>query len=73
VKGSRDSALGIDLDDRCANGDRVSLAGEERNDCSRERAGELDERLRCFDFDEDVVNSDGVAHGDAPLDDFGFG
>ena len=63
----------INLDYCFPHGHRIAFACEKRNNYSGKRAGELDERLGGLDFDEHIVNGDGVANLDAPLNDFGLG
>jgi hypothetical protein len=62
-----------DRDDRGPDRDGLTLGGEELADRAGERRGQLDERLGRLDLDEHVVDLDGVAGRDAPLDDLGLG
>ena len=73
VKRGGNAALGVDLNDGLADGNGFTLRCEQRDDRSRERAGQFHEGLGGFDLDENVVDGNRVANLDAPLNDFGFG
>ena len=69
----RTAGGGVDRDDRHADVDGVTLGGQQLGHHTRERAGQLDERLGGLDLDDHLVDRDGVADRDPPLDDLGLG
>src|SRR5699024_154369 len=62
-----------EADDRCADLDGLALVDQQRVDGAGLRAGQLDERLRGLDLNEDLIDGHSVAGGDLPRDDIGFG
>ena len=66
-------AIAFELEDRGADFDGLAFLYQQLGDHTGVRAGQFDERFSGFDFDEDLVDRDGVARGDLPRNDVSFG
>jgi hypothetical protein len=74
-QGRRDAVLALrgHGDDGGAHLDGVALGDQQLADDARIGRGQLDERLRRLDLDDDLVDLDGITRGDLPRDDLRFG